>query len=164
VSRRTGHPLLHAAVPNTPLHSIKSHTVHFSSAIAARRELIADSPFTTPFTPAAAQNGSALTPFGLRCTPSPLRCHKSHGLSLFPTTVNSATAGVHRRSTGSDDPLAPLSLPRGVLVCCEPHRPFLLHRRRPEPPRRVLLSAALTGSPRVAVVRSPPPTSFDSKL
>jgi hypothetical protein len=98
-----------------------------------------------------------LTPFGLRCTPSPPRCRKPHGFSLFPITVNSATAGVHRRYAGSGDPLVSLSLPRGVPVRCEPHGPFLLRRRRSEPPRSVLLSTMLTRSPRAAIIRPPPP-------
>jgi hypothetical protein len=117
-----------------------------------------------PSTLAAAQNGSVSTPFGLQCTPSLVRHHKSHELPLFPTTVNSATVGVHHRSTGSGDPLVPLSLPRGVSVRCEPHRPLLLHRRWPEPPHRVSLSTMSIGSSWTDAVRPPPPTSFDSKL
>jgi hypothetical protein len=122
-------PLLHAMVPDLPLHLVKLHAVHFSAAIAARRELITYSPLHRPFPPAAAQNESAPTPFNLSCTPSPPRCYKPYGLLLFPTTVNSATMGVHHRSAGSGDPLVPLSLPRGVPVRCKPHGPFLLHKR-----------------------------------
>jgi hypothetical protein len=112
---------------------------------------------TAPFTPAAAQNESVPTPFGLQCTPSPSRCHKPHGVPPFPTMVNNATTGIHHRSTGSGDPPVPLSLPRGVPVHCEPHRPLLLRRRRPKTPRRVSLSTAPTEWIWTAAVKAPPP-------
>jgi hypothetical protein len=66
--------------------------------------------FTAPFTLTTTQNGSVLTPFDLWCTPSPPRRREPHKFQIFPVVVNSATAGVHYRSTGSGDPLVPLSL------------------------------------------------------
>jgi hypothetical protein len=66
--------------------------------------------FTAPFTLTTTQNESVLTPFDLWCTPSPPRCREPHKFQIFPVVVNSATAGVHYRSTGSGDPLVPLSL------------------------------------------------------